>query len=132
MKIKKEANTLSASQQTNMIMSSVALLFILFSLAVYLYSNKVLGAVMLGTTLLFSIKVVNQMFTKIKLYTDRIEIDTPFEKRVFQKKSIQKSSWESGGGVYLLLTDNRKITIPDLGNAQSVCNAVRAWLKRSQ
>ena len=113
-------------------MFSAALSFMLCSLAVYLYSSKTLGTVMLMITLLFSLKVADQAFTKIKLHSDRIEINSLFENRVFQKRSILKSSWESGGGVQLFLTDKRRITIPDLGNAQSVCNAIRAWLKRSR
>lgn len=131
MKINKKGNELSATSKTNtiMLMASIGLLF--FGLGVYFFGSKVIGGVITFVSTSLAMGVLSQSFTKIIMHPDRLEVKTLFESKIFQKESMHKATWEGGVGVSIQLKDNTWVKIPDLGNSQSVCNSVRAWLKRA-
>ena len=130
MKINKNKNVLSSTRKTNIRTLFISLSLILFGLALYIYSSKVIGGIITFFSIFLTISALNQLFTKIKLHHDILEVISIFNKTILEKKSIEKVTWEKGGGVLIKLSNDTWVTIPDLGNSQSVCNSIKAWLKK--
>jgi hypothetical protein len=66
----------------------------------------------------------------IVLKPDQLEFGSLLRRESIAKAQIEKVTWEKGCGVFVFLKDQTSKKVPDLGNAQSVANAIRAWLKR--
>ena len=131
MKINKNKNVLSSTKKTNITTLFISLSLIFFGLAIYTYSSKVIGGTITLFSIFLAISGLKQIFTKIILHPDRLEVMSIFNKISWEKESIQKVTWEKGGGVLIELSNDAWVTIPDLGNSQSVCNSLRSWLKKS-
>ena len=131
MKINKNRNVLSSTRKTNIRTLFISLSLILFGLAIYVYSSKVIGGTITFFSIFLAISGLKQIFTKIILHPDRLEVISIFNKTSLEKESIENVTWEKGGGVSIKLSNDNWVTIPDLGNSQSVCNSLRTWLKKS-
>ncbi len=112
-----------------MLITSIGPLSLGFS--IYLFASEVIGGVITFIGIFLSMNVLSQAFTKIIMHPDRLEVNTLFENKIFLKESMQKVTWESGVGVSIQLKDSSWVKIPDLGNSQSVCNSIRAWIRRA-
>ena len=71
-----------------------------------------------------------QHFTsKITLLPDRLEFGSLFGRTAILKDEIQSVTAKPGTGISLRTRTQKSVRIPDLGRAQAICDAVRAWLK---
>lgn len=70
------------------------------------------------------------LISRLVLGDDRLTIHGLLSKREIEKSEIESVRWERGCGAHLKLQDGRSENIPDFGNAQSVTNSIRAWLKK--
>ena len=132
MKINKNNNQLSATGKNNFISVTISISLISFGLGIYTFSSKIIGGTIILVSAFLIFNVLSQIFTKIIMHPNKLEVNTLFGNRVFLKESMNKVTWEKGGGVSIQLTDSNWINIPDLGNSQSVCNSIRTWLKSSE
>jgi hypothetical protein len=66
----------------------------------------------------------------VALNPSHLEFGSLLRRESIPKEQIERVTWEKGVGVLLHLKDSTLKRIPDLGNSQSVTNAIRAWLNR--
>jgi len=130
MKIRKKDNILSSTKKTNINTLLMSLSLILLGLSIYTFSHDIIGGIIIVFSVYLAIIGLNQIFTKIILYDKELEVISFFHKISLEKKSIEKVTWEKGGGVLVQLSNDSWVTIPDLGNSQSVCNSIKAWVKK--
>ncbi len=131
MKIQKKGNVLSATGKTKIIILMISTGLIIFGIGIYFFSSNIFGRIISFSSAFLSIGAISLLFTKIIMHPDKLEIQTLFENRILAKDSMQKVTWGRGVGVSLQLKDGSMVKIPDLGNSQSVCNSIRAWMKRA-
>lgn len=77
-----------------------------------------------------NVGALQQMTSRVRLLPDRIEFGDLFRTTRLQKSDIESVTWEKGSGVSLRMKNQKWVRVPDVGAAQSVCNSIRAWLKR--
>ena len=73
--------------------------------------------------------LMSAFFTKVENNGECITIVNNFRKMEVPKRSIDRVSWEKGGGSYLKLSNGTFVKLPITGrNEQGVANRVRSWL----
>jgi hypothetical protein len=107
----------------------------LFATGVVLLSADELYWEFWGTLTLLVICIMALMsafFTKVENTGDCITIVNNFRKVEVPKRSIDRVSWEKGGGSCLKLSNGTFVKLPITGrNEQGVANRVRSWLNQS-
>jgi hypothetical protein len=81
--------------------------------------------------LLAIVGVVDAAVSRIALEADALRVVSLFSQKRYERRKIERVTWEKGSGSALQLTDGSWVKLPDLGrNSQSTSNTIRAWLKR--
>lgn len=107
--------------------------FTLFSfvLGVIFFKGEVLWLTLVfGALALLSLFcTIDSMMGRLELREEALVIHAPFRQKVIPKDQIKRVNWEHGCGAFLEYQDGEIETLPDFGNAQSVCQVLRAWSK---
>lgn len=69
--------------------------------------------------------------TRVSLFSDSLTITSNLRRRTYPRQTLESVTWAWGCGVSVRLQNGRWVQLPDVGNAQSVTNSIRAWLKRT-
>lgn len=130
MKIRRKGRGLHASRTTVLVFYGAAAC--LLPLSGWLLSHKYqfAGVLMAVAGIIAAKAAWGNSINAIVLSPDHLEFGSLLRRQSVPKAQIENVKWEKGCGVSLLLKDQTWKRIPDLGNAQSVANAIRAWLKR--
>ena len=81
-------------------------------------------------SVLFLHGAIDHHTTKVVFEDDGLVIRSIGKTRRYPKSDITKVTWEAGCGVSLRIRDEHWEKVPDQGNSQSMCNVIRAWIKR--
>ncbi len=87
---------------------------------------------LVGMLVMFLVGLLEAVFTRIETDGEIIRIVANFRTTEIQKSTVEKVSWEKGGGSFLKLKDGTFVKLPVTGrNEQGVANSVRSWVGRS-
>src|SRR5262245_50563759 len=76
---------------------------------------------------------VQMLLTYVHLRDDALVVSSGFRKRRYERAALESVTWEAGSGVAIRLVDGSWLKLPELGyNSQSLCNSIRAWLRRTE
>jgi hypothetical protein len=99
----------------------------------WLYGGPMLGvAGLAGFGLLALIGVVDAAVSRISLESDALRVISLFSQKRYERRDIERVTWEGGVGTALQLTNGNRVKLPSLGrNSQSTTNTIRIWLTRN-
>ena len=107
-------------------------LFALVLLVIYLNGGVLWLTLVFGVLALLSLfYTVDSMVGRMELAEDALVIHALWRKKVIPRGQIERVNWEYGCGVYLEYQNGEIETLPDFGNAQSLCQVLRAWKKNN-
>jgi hypothetical protein len=76
---------------------------------------------------------VQTLLTYVHLHDDALVVSSGFRRRRYERAVLESVTWEGGSGVAIRLVDGSWLKLPELGyNSQSLCNSIRAWLRRTE
>lgn len=135
MKIQRTDNTLRATTKTNLIYFGIALGVIMIAALLFFmgFSPKIRmgvapGLALVGLWLVWS--AFRQARDRIEMHDDSLTIRSRKGIQSVSKSNIDSITKRKGTGVVIQLVGGGEVIVPDLGNAQSVSNVLRAWLKK--
>lgn len=99
----------------------------------WLYDGPIFGVAGLAVFgLLALIGVIDAAVSRIALEPEALRVVSLLSQKRYERRNIERVTWEGGAGVALQLTNGNWVKLPNLGrSSQATTNTIRAWLKRN-